>query len=344
MIEGDLRRILDELEVQVVAKTPGGWLNCHCPMAEYRHMSGRDNSPDFFVKINPTGVSGYHCFACKSKGRISTLVRRLEFYRDATYKGLAIRADLADIANGFEEWGARADHEPEPDPLNKAAYLSMYPLAYEHTDGRTYLEKRGISHGTAELLNLQYDDEEWRILFPVFDFNSDLYGFTGRSILPPEEINAINVRRKHKNRLPYPKVRDYAGLKKERMLLGEHLMDTSKPQWLVEGLFAFAHCVEIGVRERFNVLAPLGSRVSEYQRDLLTGYNKPVWLAFDNDGAGELGIFGDPESPTTNPGAYALLKDHVPTFIPYWPEGVNDPDDLTLEDVLRMTEGETYIP
>src|SRR4051812_16591836 len=131
MTEGALREILAELDVRVNYLSRDGWLNCHCPFAEFLHDNGADKTPDFYAKVDGSGISGFHCFACKEHGRISTLVRKLEHYRQEEYKGLAMRADMAEAFVTFEEWGAKKFAERDPDPLNKAAYLNMYPLAWE---------------------------------------------------------------------------------------------------------------------------------------------------------------------------------------------------------------------
>ncbi len=343
MKQSALLEIMDALDIEVIHLSNRGWTTSHCPFAPYLHNSGRDRMPDFHAKVEPDGISGFQCFACKQHGRISTLVRLLERFREEDYAGLDIRADLADICESFDEWGARKFSDFDPEPLDKAAYLTIYGPAWEWPDARAYLEDRQISEATAELLTLQYDEEECRILFPVFDYKTELYGFSGRSILSEEEIVAINSRRKFGQ---YPKVRDYAGLRKEKMLLGEQFIDRTKSMWIVEGLFALAHMFELGVSQHVNVLATLGASMSDYQRDVLAGHNRPVWLVYDADEAGDKGILGELRADGTRAenGAYKKLSGHVPVFIPFWPPGVTDPDMLTLENVLEMLDGDTYVP
>lgn len=276
---------------------------------------------------------------------MSSLVRKLEHYRREDYHGLDIRADMAEMPDSFAEWGDRRTDDYDPDPLNKAAYLSMYPLAWEHEESRRYLQGRGIGEATSRTLHLQFDDEEHRILFPVFDHAGELYGFTGRSTLSPTRVAAINEARAAQRQRPYPKVRDYAGLPKEKLLLGEHLISESGPLWIVEGLFALAHMLEIGLGDYANPVATMGSAMSNYQRDLIIGYCRPAWLVYDNDAAGDIGVLGKPQPDGRRKGgAYMALSPHVPTLIPYWPEGIDDPDKLTLPHCLDMMDGETYQP
>ncbi len=167
------------------------------------------------------------------------------------------------------------------------------------------------------------------------DFKGDLLGFSGRSIIPDE--------RRREN---VPKVRDYAGLKKDRVILGEnlirpHLMDL--PLLVVEGLMAMAHVVSIGARELADPVATLGSHLSKAQRDILTAYDKPVVMLYDNDSAGTDGLFGiwnKHDGCHEGGGAIDLLKPHVPVGIARYPKGITDPDHLT-PDHLRaiLTRG-----
>lgn len=333
MKEPQLRELLAELDVEVRNRTHDSWLRCPCPFAEFKHDSGKDSDPSFFAKIESNGLSGFHCFTCKEHGRMSSLVRKLEHYRNEDYGNLAIRADLLETPDSFDEYDAPMDIDIDPDPLNKAAYLSMYPLAWENDKSRAYLLGRAIGEETSYTLQLQFDDEELRILFPVFDFRGELYGFSGRSILSRDEIKRLNS--SGKLRVEYPSHRDYAGLPKEKLLLGEHLIDKEKRQWVIEGLFAYAHFVEIGARDLVNPLATLGSQMSVYQRDLLVDYNRLVYLGYDNDAAGEVGIYGI-ERDERRPGALKLLQGHVPVIVPLYPEGKNDPDELSFYDVEEM--------
>jgi hypothetical protein len=153
------------------------------------------------------------------------------------------------------------------------------------------------------------------------------FGFSGRTILG-DEYNG-------------PKVKDYPGLRKERFLLGEQLAKKGRPFWVVEGLFALAHMIEIGVHHHFNVVALMGSSMSKYQRDILLYYDQPVYLCLDDDMGGTQGLFGSWNQKLNDfsgGGMIDQLKEHLPTMLPIYPAGVTDPDVLTLEDVLTMSK------
>lgn len=300
-----------------------GWLTATCPFAPFLHMNGTDHRPSFFVHVNNHGLSGFNCYTCKKRGRLSTLVRELARLREVDLNRLAITADLYETPSEFESYeDIRGCVEAPLEPLNAAAYLTMYPAAWDVEEARQYLASRGIGCDTSQVLGLLYDPDEYRIVFPVFDRDFNLYGFTGRTILEPEQYPFAR----------YGKVKDYHGLPKRRLLLGEHLAQPGKPSWLVEGLIALAVAVEIKGRKHVNPLAPMGSRLHEEQRDRLAMLNQPVYLCFDLDVAGDDGIYGtriDEEGRQRKPdGAVELLKGHVPVFLPQYPHDVADPDDL----------------
>ena len=188
------------------------------------------------------------------------------------------------------------------------------------------------------MLDLRYDPENHRVLFPVYgprefdhggrgrpedssqagDSWLPLFGFTGRTILLKEQWPPKG----------YPKVRDYAGLQKRKLILGEHLIrEDDRPLLIVEGLFALAHSISCGVRDYCDPVAVMGSHIGDEKRDLIVGWDKPCFLLFDNDLAGDEGMFGPIENGQhVGGGAVDMLRGEVPTKLCIYPEGVEDTD------------------
>ena len=332
MREVPLRGILDELGITVVNKTSKGWLVASCPFAALgAHGGGTDRNPSFNIHVNDRGITGFKCHTCKQKGTVRQLVTKLEYFSQSSYGNLSLRAVLAETPDSFDDWDTAAEIEPDPEPLIKAAYIGMWPLAWEHPAARAYLDGRGVTERTATIMQMQYDPEECRILVPVYDKGGDLFGFTGRSIMDKEQF-------------PYPrykKTRDYAGLEKARNILGIHEHKPGKPIWVVEGQFALAHAYDIGLDRYVTPVATMGANLSLYQRDMLAELGEAVFLCYDNDSAGEDGLYGIwdiIQSRHEGGGAVDLLREHVPTFIPLYPPGINDPDFLSLEQAIWMKD------
>lgn len=323
MTEPKLKALLSGLGMKVLRRTPEGWLVASCPFAKVTHRGGVDRNPSFMVHINAGGPSGFNCFSCKAHGNLPALVRQLEDVRGEDLHTLYMQAVLDETPDSFGEFDERAwaEETVAPTPLNPAQFRGMFEDAWEAKASRRYLAGRNISEKTVRTLGLLYDPDERRVLFPVYGKNRDeLFGFTGRTTDPDGT----------------PKVKNYAGLKKEWRLLGEHLVRPPKPLLVVEGLFALAHLVEIGARDVCNPVAVMGSVLSRHQRDIITRLDLPTHLCFDDDLAGDIGLFGPILSGRHNgKGAVALLEKQVPTFVVKFPDGVDDVDDFTLADVRQ---------
>lgn len=333
MNETGLRKIAGGLGVRILGKN-GHWLQAACPFAPYRHERGTDRNPSFGFLVNEQGESYYKCFSCKSKGRISSLVRALEELRDEQYEGLALEADRMDYdytLPTYEELQAQQE-EIVLEALNEAVYGDIYPSVFDCPECHNYLRERNVGKAAAQKMNLRFDPEEQRIIFPVRGREGELYGFTGRTILTPD---AWPYKR-------YPKVRDYAGLPKEFLLLGAEHVREGLPVLVVEGLFGYANLIEIGATEIVNPVAMLGSELTMYKADLLIDWGMPTYLLPDNDEAGDTCLFGpragDASGRRLGGGAIDKLKGELPLFIPEWPEGKADPDELTLQDVQNMLD------
>lgn len=332
MNEPRLKEVLSDLGIKTVYRSHKGWFVASCPFAEYTHEFGTDRNPSFQIKINPEGFSGYNCFTCKLHGTIPNLIQRLETFSGVDFNSVLIKTSLYETPESFKPWEEAIHSEPEAiKPIEKDVYMRMYPSVMQFPSAMRYLDNRDISEETAEILDLRFDKDESRILFPVLDFQKELYGFTGRSILPKSQW-PNNV---------YSKVKDYAGLRKEKTLLGENLIADGKPLLLVEGLFALATMIERRVDSFCNPVASMGSHLSKYQRDILIAYEQPVFILYDNDAAGKQGMYGtlSKDGKYTGGGAVELLKPHVPTYSVVYPDGVTDPDDLTFEEVHKMVLG-----
>lgn len=301
----------------------GQWIQTTCPFAPYYHTGGRDRNPSFGIMLNPDDYSTYNCFSCKQSGYFYLLIDTLARLRGNFFGDMESSNRILEIENSLQD-GKERKHpvkirdEAPPDPLNRVIYENMFNTIESSQLAIDYLTKRGVSSSTSKKLGLLYDSETYRIIFPIEDVKNDLYGFTGRAVLDEEFIN------NKKN----PKVKNYFHVNKERFLLGENRIKPRKPTLVVEGLFGYARLSEV-MQDEINVVAVMGSNLSKYQADTLIKSNTSVYLLFDNDDAGSIGIFGRGK----HTGAVHLLYNYCPLFIPEWPEGKTDPDELTKEDI-----------
>jgi DNA primase len=327
MDERALRQHLAALRVGPLIKQRQ-WLNAPCPLAPWTHRSGHDRNPSFGVKITTGEQSHYYCFTCKHTGRVHDLAAELGRLRGEDYRDIirqAFRDDIVSVA----EYEYQPESQELTEPLDSAIYGDLYDLATSHDEAMEYLDGRGISAATVRRLHLMYDEEEKRIVFAVKDRRGNLYGYTGRSILPASELHGRN-----------PKVRDYLGLPKRHLLLGEERVERGKPVIVVEGLFAYARLIEIGTERLASVVALLGSEMTDPKVERLQRINEPVYLLVDDDEAGDVCLWGvvRRDGAHDGRGAVSKLRDHVPLYIPEYPEGVADVDDFEIEDVEHILE------
>lgn len=335
MQESEARRILGALGVRVVAVRKG-WLQAHCPFAQWTHSKRIDRNPSFGVKVEENGISSYSCYTCKRHGRVSSLVRSLEKFRKIKYTGLAFDADVADATRDFNaDLSYKIEGIDTITPLDED-YADLYDPAYDVKAAREYLEGRGVSKDTAEHLGIGYDPDDRRVVFPVRNGKGELFGYTGRSILDEGDYPA---------HYSYSKVRDYLGLPKRHLLLGAEFVadEPELPILVVEGLFGYAHLMELGADEYCSPVALMGSAMTPGKRDTLIGWGLPVYLVLDNDQGGDIGLYGVVKDlQHVGGGAVDQLKDHLPLFIPSWPKDKKDPDELTLSEIKAMLRTSQY--
>lgn len=319
-------------------KQNGDWINSPCPLAPYTHAKKTDRRPSFGIAINDFGYSNFNCYACGHTGRLEKLVKMLAGFDGRDYS--SILSSLRDLDGkiklpDYEDlFVIRNNLKIKPKPLSDKAYSNIFENAIDSKYALAYLRKRHIKPETAQELDLKYDPQECRILFAIRDIDNNLYGYSGRSILPDGRVPLTHDRKK-----TYPKVRDYFGLDKKLFILGEERFKEGKPVLIVEGLFAYASLIDIGAEEVFNVGALLGNKLTEAKRDRLIEFNHTVYLLLDNDEGGRIGLYGPIDPVTkkhTGRGAVRALRNYIPTLIPRYPKGKIDPDELIYEDVLNI--------
>lgn len=321
MDEKSIRKHLHTLGVGPLIKQRD-WLNGPCPLAPWRHRSGHDRNPSFGVHIAKGQQSHYYCFTCKATGRLSDLAADLGGLRGEDYSEVAKQAFKDDLVS-VSPYEDMPDIKRLPEPLDEAVYMDIYDGVGAWPEALDYLESRGISRQAATKMGLMYDEEEQRIVFAVYDRKGRLYGFSGRSILTEGQ---------------HPKVRDYFGLPKQHLLLGEEKCINGKPILVVEGLMAYARLIEIGADEYFNVVALLGSVLTDKKAERLLRWNEAVWLLPDDDEAGDVCLWGPLNNLGVHKGGGAIdkLYDHVPVYVPEYPDGVNDVDDFEIQDIEHI--------
>ena len=335
MREADVHRVLSMIG-SAGSRAPGSdWVNTPCPLAPWRHKHGSDSRPSFGIKIVENGSSFCSCFSCHFSGSLGKLVSILDGYR-GTRSPMALYALVDQEQFSFvpPKFGELAAQEAQPEYYPDSLFEGAWDAAWDVPQAKAYLQSRKcpISESTAAKLELLWDDEDDRVMFPVRGLGGELYGFTGRAINP----------------LRNPKIKDYAGLPKKHLILGCHLWEPLRPVIIVEGLFAYASLIERGVDGRYNVGALLGSVMTEQKAELIKNFFAPVYLMLDPDDAGRLGTWGDQPSDeaitTIAPNsAVGRLLGSVSVSVTTCPEGVDDVDLLTKDQIFEMVRTAQWV-
>ncbi len=286
----------------------------------------------------------YYCFVCHEGGDVFTFVqKRLGLDWPASVRLVAEKS-------GIEVREVERSHREGPDP--RARFWEMNSAAAEYFTGvlweepsaepaRDYLAQREISRAVADrfglgfaprelglmraaLNTLGYEDaallegglmvkpEEAseprprfrrRLMFPILDALGRHVGFGGRVIGDgePKYLNSPETPVFTKGKLLYGlHVAKLAARREERMLV-------------VEGYFDAVRLMAAGIEE---VVAPLGTALTEAQAQLVTRYAQKVYLLYDADAPGQKAAFRSGDE---------LLRQGAAVHVVSLPDG-EDPD------------------
>lgn len=338
----EIQAFCAELGIRV-AQTPlsEGWLSGSCPFAFATHRKGADSHPSFGIRVGGLGPSYFKCFTCGQKGTFSQAVSLLGYLRDEDLSDVARRVDLAESAvlSGnpvwrFKEKESRFSYEKA---LCGAKGETAFPPLLRHP----YLTQRGISWRTALRMRLRWDAASERILFPVYDYRGVFLGFSGRKT---EESSSG------------PRVRDYAGLPKAKVFLGEHLIyrrGATRPHTIVvvEGLFDYAAVLGSGaITPSRSVFAILGTELTQAKKDKLRRFGASVIWMVDRDAAGDKVLWGS-ALPGTSKGSLGALREFegcFPQYLVSYPRSrgnvLTDPGECSRAQLCQMIErAECYL-
>lgn len=290
-----------------------------CPLAPWTHRNGTDRHPGLSIIIDDVNKSGWRCHACDHHGTLDWLV---------TKWGLLSRKPVSEMLDFIEqqEDGAEAvktrldagreRRTVEPPPKNPTEDPEVYPeVEAEAFAGEVpkYALERGIAIDTCREWQLGYDrgfgdHPVPRLVFPVRRRDGALVGLVGRAI----------------NDGDAPKYYNYWSFAKSKHLYGIDKVEGHSRIVLVEGMIDVLRWWEYGLP----VAGLIGSKPSRAQMQMALGYEQ-VYLALDKDEAGEQG----------EKAALRMLEGRVAVYRVAFPDGKQDPKDLTRDEALAAIEG-----
>jgi DNA primase len=246
-------------------------------------IHGGKNGTSFNVDVDK---NVFHCFSECGGGNVLDLVMKIE--------GCTIREAGEKLADWFGlSWTRRRKGESTPQPTNS---IAPKPAAAAHTSERVgaeranpplerplkdlnpdhpYLVERGLTVPTIKTFGIGYCTRglmRGRIAIPIHDEHGDLVAYAGRA------VDGALAAEKGKYRLP-------DGFKKSFVLFNLHraIQSADRHLILVEGFFDCFRATQAGFP---NVVALMGSTLSEPQEQLLLAHADRLTLFFDGDDAG----------------------------------------------------------
>jgi DNA primase len=275
-------------------------------------------NPNFSVSPDK-GV--YHCFTCQESGNVFTFLEKMLGVDYPT----AIRMIADRVGIEVVETQRRAEEKDSREPmweLNATAAQYFQRSLWEGDAGaaaRAYLESRGIARAVADRFGLGYAPPGNALRGYLAEL-----GFTDERML---EVGLLSRREDDARSDPYPRFRDRLTIpihdtaghpvgfgarmlaeregaakylnspetktfQKRRLLYNlhqaKHAVRRADRALLVEGYFDVVRLASAGVEE---VVAPLGTALTDEQAALLTRYTKNVFLLYDSDEAGQKATF-----------------------------------------------------
>ena len=324
----ELRREIDIVEViseYLNLERVGSNYRTNCPFHP-------DRTPSFYVSPSK---QIFKCFGCGVGG---DAIKFVALYENKSYFEAAL--ELAKRYGKTLNLQKISKNERMLVALDRVADFYMESL-HKNKEALEYLRKRGISGNTLKrfglgfassseaLVKLLKDNELLedylktknlikvgedayrdlflkRVVVPIKNPSGRVIGFGGRRLREdnsPKYINSpdSDVFKKGKNLFGLFEARDY--IRDEGFVV------------LVEGYFDVLKLFSEGIR---NVVAPLGTALTENQAELLSKYTKKVYLLYDGDTAGQNAM---------GKAIPLLLKAGLEVYPVYLPQG-HDPDSF----------------
>ncbi len=328
----------------------------------------------------------WQCFGCGEGGDIFTLVQKMEGVD--FYESLKILAEKAGVelkkTPGFQKFKKETDKFYEINLLAAEFYHQAYKLSKSGELAREYVKGRGLSDEMVDKFKIGYAPDIWealanfltkrgyskneivgaglgvitrqgnlvdkfrqRLMFPIWDASGRVVGFTGRVLDEkdnPKYLNTSATKIFDKGKILYA------------MNLARDKMRSENRVLVCEGQMDVISCFQFGFDWS---ICSSGTAVTKQQLILLKRVTDNVFLAFDNDSAGQkaayrltqmaleiglvvkvvnMGEYKDPDEMLRgDKDAWQDAVDNAESFVEYFLK-VFDIDEKEVKDKSRLAD------
>lgn len=296
-----------------------------CPF----HKGGQEKKPSFYIHLD-SGL--YYCHTCHAKG---TFVQFL--------KAMGVPSSGVDLV--LEETRKQPWNKVKKDTTQGAGYGDHFlnesilgVFQYCPTD----LVSAGFDPKVLKRLEIGFDREEMRIIFPIRDLDGRLVGLSGRSVCGDDKrykvYKAMDILRFAPDD---PEVRaryERYDIKNHNFLWNAHnvyplaFFGELDTVIIVEGFKACIWLIQHGVD---NTVALQGSRMTQAQERILSRLGGTVILFLDNNQAGKDGMM-DAGRRLEKLGLRTLCVKY-----PSWCDEYTQPDNLDQPAILGVLDAAT---
>lgn len=269
----------------------------------------KEKTPSFSVSPDK---QIFHCFGCNTGGNVFTFISKIENIEFV--ESVRRVADIAGIQLRDEGSEKNESSIEKIRRINRYAmnFYNSYLKADAGKAGRSYLEGRGLDSSAIDSFMLGFAPDSWdrltfslkkngadldlaekiglvgkaktsgnfidkfrnRVIFPIFDRNSNVIAFGGRSISDKDQPKYLNS--------PESEI-----FQKRSVLYGLNYAQNEIRELdraiIVEGYLDVIGCHINGIK---NVVAPLGTALTESHIKMLSQLCNEIIMLFDSDSAG----------------------------------------------------------